>query len=115
MLGVVNNNWLLRTSRHEDLDRVVTVAVGTLVEGALNACQRAAVGQLEIALRPFQRLDRGLLVHRQHQCTVGWIKVQPHDLGGFGAGRVCRRYGGSNELSGKYLSFEQFHLLVANC
>src|SRR6516162_290683 len=48
------------------------------------AGQRTAVGQLEIALRPFQRLDRGLLVHRQHQCTVGWIKVQPHDLGGFG-------------------------------
>jgi hypothetical protein len=37
MLGVVNNNWLLRTSRHEDLDRVVTVAVGTLAERALNA------------------------------------------------------------------------------
>src|SRR5262249_7104627 len=34
------------------------------------AGQRAAVGQLEIALRPFQRLDRGLLVHCQNQCAV---------------------------------------------
>jgi type I restriction enzyme M protein len=37
MLHVVNNNWLLRTSRHEDLDGVVTVTIGTLIERALNA------------------------------------------------------------------------------
>jgi hypothetical protein len=43
MLHVVNDNWLLRTSRHEDLDGVVTVAVGTLVERALNAMGRAGV------------------------------------------------------------------------
>jgi hypothetical protein len=32
MLDVVNNNRLLRTSRHEDLDGFVVIAVGALVE-----------------------------------------------------------------------------------
>jgi hypothetical protein len=37
VLGVVNDHRLFGTSRHEDLDRVVTVAVGALVERALDA------------------------------------------------------------------------------
>ena len=37
MLGVVNNNRLLRTSRHEDLHRLIVIAVGALVERTLNA------------------------------------------------------------------------------
>jgi len=35
------------------------------------AGQRAPIGQLEIALRPLQRLDRRLLVHRQHSAPSG--------------------------------------------
>ena len=37
MLSVVNDHRLFAPGRHENFDRVVTVAVGTLVEGALNA------------------------------------------------------------------------------
>src|SRR5262249_32964273 len=40
------------------------------------AGERAPIGQLEIALRPLQRLDRRLLVHRQHQRAVGRIKIK---------------------------------------
>jgi hypothetical protein len=37
VLDVVNNNWLFAPGRHEDLDRVVTVAVRALVQRALDA------------------------------------------------------------------------------
>ena len=37
MLDVVHDNGLFAPGRHEDLDRVVTVAVGALVERSLNA------------------------------------------------------------------------------
>jgi hypothetical protein len=37
VLGVVNNNGLFAPGRHEDLDRFVVIAVGALVERALNA------------------------------------------------------------------------------
>ena len=40
MLGVVNNNRLLRSSRHEDLDSIIVIAVGALVERALDAYDR---------------------------------------------------------------------------
>ena len=41
-------------------------------------------------------------------------QVWPSRSVGF-AGLVRRRYGGSNELCGKYLFYEQFYLLMANC
>ena len=44
------------------------------------AAERAPIGQLEIALGPFQRLDRRLLIHRQHQRAVGRIEIKPDDL-----------------------------------
>ena len=37
MFDVVNNNWLFGTSRHEDLDGFVVIAVGSLVERARRA------------------------------------------------------------------------------
>src|SRR5262249_23644094 len=53
------------------------------------AGQRAPIGQLEIALRPLQRLDRRLLVHRQHQRAVGRVKIEPDNLRRLGCeGRV---------------------------
>jgi hypothetical protein len=36
MFGVMNDNRLLRTSWHEDLARIIVIAVGALVERALN-------------------------------------------------------------------------------
>jgi hypothetical protein len=35
MLGVMNDHRLLGTSRHEDLDGIIVIAVGALVERAL--------------------------------------------------------------------------------
>ena len=37
VLGVVNNNWLFAPSWHEDLDSVIVIAVGALIERTLNA------------------------------------------------------------------------------
>jgi hypothetical protein len=48
------------------------------------AVERAAVGQLEVALRPFQRPDRGRLIDREHDRVVGRREVQADDVGGFG-------------------------------
>lgn len=45
--------------------------------------QGAAIGQFEIALRPFERLDGGFLVHAQNNRVLGWCKVKPDDIGGF--------------------------------
>ena len=48
------------------------------------AVERAAIGQLEITLRPLERLDRRLLIDRKHDRMVGRIEVEPDDVGGLG-------------------------------
>ena len=45
------------------------------------ATQGASVGQLQIALRPLQRLDRGLLVDTEHNRLVGRCHVEANDVG----------------------------------
>ena len=47
------------------------------------ARQRAAVGQLQVALRPLQRLDRRLLVHAQHDGLLGRSDIEANNIGGF--------------------------------
>jgi hypothetical protein len=42
MLGVVHDDRLFGTSRHEDLDGIVVIAVGALVERALDASPSAS-------------------------------------------------------------------------
>ena len=55
------------------------------------AVERAAIGQLEVALGAFQRLDRRLLIDREHDRMVRRRQVQADDGGGlgreFGVGR----------------------------
>ena len=48
------------------------------------AGQRPAVGQLQIALRPLQRLDRGLLVDADDDRVLGRRHVQPDHVGRLG-------------------------------
>ena len=48
------------------------------------AGQGAAIGQLQITLRSLQRLDRGLLVHAQHNGLRGRGDVEANNIGGFG-------------------------------
>ena len=48
------------------------------------AAERSPVGQLQIALGPFERLDVRLLVDRQHDGVVRRVEVEPDDLGGLG-------------------------------
>src|SRR6266702_5991066 len=48
------------------------------------AGQRATIGQLQIALRSLQRLDRGLLVHAYHNGLRGRGDVETNNIGGFG-------------------------------
>jgi hypothetical protein len=47
MLGVVNDHWLLRAGWHEDFDGIVVIAVGALVERALDASNRHDGQQME--------------------------------------------------------------------
>ena len=51
VLDVVNDNWLFAPGRHEDLDRVVTVAVGALVERALDATRQSQHSTAKKGLR----------------------------------------------------------------
>jgi hypothetical protein len=46
--------------------------------------QRAPVRQLQVALRPLQRLDRGLLVDADDNGLVGRRHVETNDIGGLG-------------------------------
>src|SRR6202047_3620777 len=48
------------------------------------AGQSAAIGQLQIALRSLQSLDRRLFVHAQHNCLLGWGDIEANNIGGFG-------------------------------
>ena len=43
--------------------------------------QRFAVGQLQPALGPLQRLDVGLFVDRQHHCILRRLQVEPDHVG----------------------------------
>jgi hypothetical protein len=54
MLGVMHDNWLFAPGGHEDLDRVVTVAIRPLIQRALDA--RAV--RLETMDRFFSELRR---------------------------------------------------------
>src|ERR1700675_2673542 len=48
------------------------------------AGQSAAIGQLQIALRSLQSLDRRLFVHAQHNCLLGRGDIEANNIGGFG-------------------------------
>src|SRR6476660_8871119 len=48
------------------------------------AGQGAAIGQLQITLRSLQSLDRGLLVHAQHNGLRGRSNIEADNIGGFG-------------------------------
>src|SRR5258708_14506190 len=48
------------------------------------AGQGAAIGQLQIALRSLQSLDRGLLVHAEYNRLRGRGDVEANNIGGFG-------------------------------
>ena len=48
------------------------------------AGERAAIGKLQIALFALQGLDRGLLVHAQHDGVLGRRQVEPDDVRGLG-------------------------------
>src|SRR6201993_4921914 len=48
------------------------------------AGQGAAIGQLQIPLRSLQSLDRGLLVHAQHNGLRGRGDIEADNIGGFG-------------------------------
>ena len=54
-----------------------------LVTVALPA-ERAAIGKLQIALCPLQRLDRGLFVDTVHDGVLRRRQIEPDDLGGLG-------------------------------
>jgi hypothetical protein len=46
--------------------------------------QGTSIGQLEIPLRPLQRLDRGLFVDAEHNGLFGRSDIEADDVGGFG-------------------------------
>src|SRR5713226_6172050 len=48
------------------------------------ARQGAAIGQLQIALRSLQSLDRRLFVHAEHNGPLGRGDIEANDIGGFG-------------------------------
>ena len=48
------------------------------------AGQGAAIGQLQIALRSLQSLDRRLFVHAQHNGLLGRGDIEANNIGGFG-------------------------------
>src|SRR5450631_3388620 len=64
--------------RCEQRRRTVTLVVVAL------AGQGAAIGQLQIALRSLQSLDRGLLVHAWHNSLRRRGDIKANDIGGFG-------------------------------
>src|SRR6266576_6540887 len=47
------------------------------------AGQGAAIGQLQITLRSLQSLDRGLLVHAEHNGLRGRGDIEANNIGGF--------------------------------
>src|SRR5450755_4205695 len=49
------------------------------------AGQGAAIGQLQIALRSLQSLDRRLFVHAQHNGLLGRGDIEANNIGGFGS------------------------------
>src|SRR5258706_82119 len=51
---------------------------------ALQAANNPAVVRFNIAGPSLQGLNTGFLVNRDHQRLLGWIKIQPHDVRGFG-------------------------------
>ena len=62
-------------SRKERRGSVALVAVR-------EAGERLTVGKSNPALRTFERLDRGFLVHAQDQRIFWWIQVQSNNVGG---------------------------------
>src|ERR1700736_5838669 len=48
------------------------------------ARQGTPIGQLEITLRPLQRLDRGLFVNAEHNGLLGRGDIETNNVGGFG-------------------------------
>ena len=64
--------------RRKQRRRAVTLVVVAL------AGQGAAVGQLQIALRSLQSLDRGLFVNAKHDGPLGRGDIEANDIGGFG-------------------------------
>src|SRR6266851_10037517 len=48
------------------------------------ARQGAAIGQLQIALRSLQSLDRRLFVHAEHDGLLGRGDIEANNIGGFG-------------------------------
>src|ERR1700731_3906875 len=48
------------------------------------AGQGAAIGQLQIALRSLQSLDRRLFVHAEHNGLLGRGDIEANHIGGFG-------------------------------
>ena len=67
-----------------DVERGEQGAVAVPLVFVRLAVERAAVGQLEVALRPLQGLDRRLLVDREHDRVLGRREVEPDDGGGLG-------------------------------
>ena len=70
------------TGRHFERGEQSLGAV-PLVIVALPA-ERAAIGKLQIALCPLQRLDRGLFVDTDHDGVLRRRQIEPDDLGGLG-------------------------------
>ncbi len=64
--------------RREQCGRAMALVVMT------EAPERASVGQLEIALRPLERLDAGLFVDRQNHGVVRRVEVEGDDVRRFG-------------------------------
>src|SRR5258705_9072449 len=72
------------------------------------AGQGAAIGQLQIALRSLQSLDRGLLVHAEYNRLRGRGDVEANNIGGFG--RKVRSEEHTSELSHLGISYAVFCL-----
>jgi hypothetical protein len=58
--------------------REVEMHVGMALTG-----ERSAVGQLQIALRPFQGLDRRLFVNADDDRVLGRRQIEPDDVNGY--------------------------------
>ena len=71
-------------SRKERRGSVALVAVR-------EAGERLTVGKSNPALRTFERLDRGLLVHAQDQPIFWWIQLKSNNVGGLGGELRVRR------------------------
>jgi hypothetical protein len=72
-------------SRKERRGSVALIAVR-------EAGERLAVGKSNPALRTFERLDRGFLVHAQDQRIFWWIQVKSNNVGGLGGELRVGRY-----------------------